>query len=123
MPLTHCVITTAGNLPYRGIIHAVGPRMTEDNVAGKLEATITNAMAMADAQRWNSIAFPALSTGVYGVPKEICARAFGNAVPKYWQQHPESPLKVVWLCLFLKDFPIFERVLRPTNKRMRSGSA
>lgn len=117
VPLTQCVITTAGNLPYRGIIHAVGPRMTEANVGCKLEATITNAMAMADAQGWNSIAFPALSTGIYGVPKEICARAFGDAVPKYWEQHPTSQLKVVWLCLFLKDFPIFERVLKPTSKR------
>jgi O-acetyl-ADP-ribose deacetylase (regulator of RNase III) len=121
VPLTHCVITTAGNLPYRGIIHAVGPRMTETNVGKKLEATIANAMTMADEQRWDSIAFPALSTGIYGVPKEICARAFGNAVPKYWKQHPESHLKVVWLCLFLKDFPIFEGVLRPAHKRTRRG--
>src|SRR5712692_3428575 len=70
VPLTQCVVTTAGSLPYRGIIHAVSPRMTEDNVGRKLEATIANAMAMADKQGWNSIAFPALSTGIYGVPKE-----------------------------------------------------
>jgi putative ATPase len=117
IPLTQCVITTAGNLPYRGIIHAVGPRMTETDVPRKLEATIANAMAAADQEGWNSIAFPALGTGIYGVPKEICARAFGQAVPAYWKRHPDSRLQEVWLCLFLKDFPLFERLMMPSGKR------
>ena len=115
VPLTQCVVTTAGNLPYRGIIHAVGPRMTENNVGAKLEATISNALAVAEAHQWKSIAFPALGTGIYGVPKEVCARAFGNAVPHYWRQHSGSQLAEVWLCLLLNDFRVFQKILQPTN--------
>jgi O-acetyl-ADP-ribose deacetylase (regulator of RNase III) len=57
VPLTQAVITVAGNLPFKGIINAVGPRMTEPNVAEKLEQTITNCLSLADAQGWHSIGF------------------------------------------------------------------
>jgi O-acetyl-ADP-ribose deacetylase (regulator of RNase III) len=115
VPLTQCVVTTAGKLPYCGIIHAVSPRMTENNVGAKLETTIINALATADAHGWKSIAFPGLSTGIYGVPKEICARAFANAVPDYWRKNPGSQVTEVWLCLFLRDFETFHRVLQPAK--------
>ena len=111
--LTQAVITCAGNLPYKGIINAVGPRMTEANVPGKLEQTITNSLALADAQGWISIAFPALSTGIFGVPKEVCAKAFGRAVPTYWRDHPQSNIRLVWLCLFQRDYAEFKKWLAP----------
>jgi O-acetyl-ADP-ribose deacetylase (regulator of RNase III) len=108
VPLTQAVITVAGNLPFKGIINAVGPRMTEPNVAEKLEQTITNCLSLADAQGWHSIGFPALSTGIYGVPKKIRAKAFAKVIPDYWASHPESALKLVWLCLFERDYAEFK---------------
>jgi O-acetyl-ADP-ribose deacetylase (regulator of RNase III) len=80
MSVTEVVVTTAGRLPYKGVIHAVGPRMGDGKEQSKIEKTIINCLQLADNHGWKSIAFPAISTGIFSVPKDICAKAFDKAI-------------------------------------------
>lgn len=71
MPPGQAVITEAGNIPVKAVIHAVGPvwHGGEQNEAELLELAYRNSLDLAAANGYRSIAFPAISTGVYGFPK------------------------------------------------------
>ena len=99
IPVTLAVPTRAYSLPFKGIIHAVGPRMGDGGEKGKLIKTIGNALLLAGKKGWKSVGFPAISAGIYGVPNEICAEAFKIAVPAYWEGRLDSKINLVWLCL------------------------
>ena len=111
VPVTMGVPTSAFNLPYKGIIHSVGPQMGEGDEQDKLEQTIINALQIAEKKEWQSVAFPAISTGVFNVPKQICAEAFKNAIPTYWDKHTDSCVSFVFLCLTKDDFTEFYDIL------------
>ena len=110
---TFAVPTKAYNLPYKGIIHAVGPRMGVGDEQIKIEKAITNSLLVADKKDWESVAFPAISTGIFGVPKKKCANAFKNAIPSFWETHKDTSVNLVWLCLIANDFLAFKNVLQP----------
>ena len=63
------VITTGGNLKARHVIHAVGPRMGEGEEDEKLGNAVLNSLKVAEENGLRSIAFPAISTGIFGFPK------------------------------------------------------
>ena len=111
VPVTLGVPTSAYNLPYKGIIHSVGPRMGEGDEQDKLERTIINALQIAEKKEWQSVAFPAISTGAFGVPKQICAEAFKRALPTYWENNAETNVSFVFLCLMKDDFEDFYDIL------------
>ena len=67
------VITGGGLLKAKHVIHAVGPRMGEGNEDEKLQKATLNALKVAEANQLTSMAFPALSTGIFGFPVERCA--------------------------------------------------
>ncbi len=66
--ITEAVISSAGELRASYIVHAVGPKFQEEDTAGKLRATINNALKAADDKGVSRIAFPAMGAGFYGVP-------------------------------------------------------
>ncbi|MBN1264354.1 MAG: macro domain-containing protein [Anaerolineales bacterium] len=66
-------ITAAGKMPCRYVIHAVGPVWGSGDEDRKLVETITGVMEMAEAQGFNSIAIPAISTGIFRFPRERAA--------------------------------------------------
>jgi len=101
------VYTTAGNLPYKAVIHAVGPRMGEGYEQQKLEQTILNCLRLCEANCWNSIAFPAISTGVFQVPVELCAQAFFRTLTHYWDARHECDLERIMICLTATHFQSF----------------
>ncbi len=70
--------TRAGSLPARYIIHAVGPVWGEGAEDTKLASAITGSLRRAEALGLESIAFPAISTGIFGFPKERAAHIFLN---------------------------------------------
>lgn len=72
-PVGQAVMTGAGDLKARYVIHAVGPRMGEGSERAKLASAVRASLDLAEDHRLASIAFPAISTGVFGMPVEMCA--------------------------------------------------
>ena len=105
-PSGTAVVTTAGKLPFKGVIHAVGPRYGEGDEERKLFRALQAAFACALERGWDSVSFPAVSSGIFAVPPDICARA-------YVQAGRASPLRNVRLCL--RDQPVIDAVLKEMN--------
>jgi O-acetyl-ADP-ribose deacetylase (regulator of RNase III) len=100
VPVGSAVVTTAGNLPFQGVIHAVGPRQGEGDEEAKLVSALVSAFSRAAERGWRSVAFPAVSSGIFAVPHDVCARAYVRAVREYFAAHPESSLQTIRLALF-----------------------
>jgi O-acetyl-ADP-ribose deacetylase (regulator of RNase III) len=100
IPTGDAVVSIAGKLRFQGIIHAVGPMQGQGDEEGKLTSALLAAFRLADERGWKSLAFPAVSSGIFGVPAEVCARAYVQAVREFWAERPDSPLKLIRLCLF-----------------------
>ncbi len=93
------VITGAGELKARHVIHAVGPRMGEGGERGKLASAVRASLALAEEHALESIAFPAISTGVFGFPLEACASVMLRVLIDHtFEEHPH--LKRIVVCLF-----------------------
>ena len=97
------VATAAGNLRFKGVIHAVGPRYGEGDEEKKLTQALSAAFALAKHNGWESVAFPAVSSGIFAVPLGVCARAYLAAARA-------APLRQVRLCL--RDQPVIDAVLK-----------
>ena len=100
-----CICLGAGNLPCKKIIHAVGPqwRGGGKNEEQTLHNTVYKCLQCADKEKLNSIALPAISTGVYGVPEVVCARASLRAVRDYYQSKPHSTINTVRFVLYTQS--------------------
>lgn len=102
------VITTAGNLKARNVIHAVGPRMGEGNEDEKLKNATINSLKLAEENRLESIAFPAISTGIFGYPIDRCAKIMIHTTIDFLKSK-DLELKVIF-CLFdYSAFKVFEQ--------------
>lgn len=100
------VITTGGNLKAKHVIHAVGPRMGEGDEDNKLKNATINSLKAADENNLKSIAFPAISTGIFGFPLERCAEIMLSETINYLKG--ETGLEKVVFCLFDdKAFNVF----------------
>lgn len=84
------VITTAGRLPAKYVIHTVGPVWNEGstNERDRLKDCYHNSLALALANDCRSIAFPNISTGIYGYPKEEAAIIAVGTVKDFLSDHP-----------------------------------
>ncbi len=100
--------TSGGRLPAKYVIHAVGPVWGDGDEDAQLAAAVRGALQVADELRCQSIALPALSTGIFGFPKERAARVIFPAIEKYFAE-TASGLKLVRLVLF--DHPSVEAFL------------
>ncbi|MEW6567275.1 MAG: macro domain-containing protein [Chloroflexota bacterium] len=92
-------ITAAGRLPCRHVIHAVGPVWGEGDEDAKLHAAVTGALALGDERELSSLALPAISTGIFGFPKERGARVILQAIVDYLEHHPQTHLRDIRLTL------------------------
>jgi O-acetyl-ADP-ribose deacetylase (regulator of RNase III) len=90
--------TSGGNLPCRIVIHAVGPVWGEGDENGKLAVAITGSLRLADELGLGSIAFPAISTGIFGFPKERAAAVMFTSIREYLAN--PSGLHLVRLVLY-----------------------
>jgi O-acetyl-ADP-ribose deacetylase (regulator of RNase III) len=110
-PVGTAVMTGAGDLIAKRVIHAVGPKMGEGDEDRKLSSAVRSALALADRHRLRSIAIPAISTGVYGFPVDRCARILLTEVHRYLQGG--TKLERVVVCLKGEDvFADFRKELR-----------
>ncbi|MGH7408725.1 MAG: macro domain-containing protein [Candidatus Methylomirabilales bacterium] len=108
IPVGDAVVTTAGKLRFKGVIHAVGPRMGDGNEGEKIVQALKAALLRAHERSWSSVSFPAISSGIYSVPHEICARAYLRAVREFFQEYPDSSVR--WIRLVLFQGPLLEAV-------------
>ena len=92
--------TSGGDLPCRYVIHAVGPVWGEGAEDKKLAAAIMGALKLGDQLGVSSIAFPAISTGIFGFPKERAAQIILQEFMDYFGESPDTSLELVRLTLF-----------------------
>ncbi|MFN8464635.1 MAG: macro domain-containing protein [Caldilineaceae bacterium] len=98
VPTGSAAITGAGRLPAKYVIHAVGPVWGSGDEERKLAAAVTSALSLADEHEVTSIAIPAISSGIYGMPKDVSARVLIRAIVEYLHHHPKSTLRTVQFC-------------------------
>lgn len=101
------VYTSAGELPYKAIIHAIGPQMGEGEEQRKLEQAISRSLQLCDMNEWRSIGFPALGTGKLEIPVAICAQAFYRAITRFWDARHDCAVEKVMVCLRPQRFRSF----------------
>ncbi len=99
IPVGGAVVTGAGALPFKAVVHAVGPRFGEGDEEAKLVRALVSAFACAAERGFSSLSFPAVSSGIFAVPLPVCARAYLRAVREFFAAHPEGTLRLVRLCL------------------------
>ena len=80
---SEAVISSAGNLNSKYIIHAVGPRFREANIEAKLIKTVQNALRIAEENNIQEIGFPPMGTGFYGIPLELSARIMFEVITNH----------------------------------------
>lgn len=119
-PVSHSepAYTSGGNLPYRFIIHAVGPIWGEGDEERKLAAAIFGSLRLADRLGVTSLAFPPISTGIFGFPKERAAPIFYNTIQQYFAEHSATTLRLVRLCII--DVPTLEVFLNEFTEWKRN---
>jgi O-acetyl-ADP-ribose deacetylase (regulator of RNase III) len=99
----HPAWTSGGTLPAKYVIHAVGPVWGETSDDDKnLSDAITGSLQVADELKCKSISMPAISTGIFGFPKDRAAGIVFKAVPVYFEKNQNSSLKQVRIVLFDK---------------------
>jgi O-acetyl-ADP-ribose deacetylase len=100
LPTGQAVATTAGRLPLKGIIHTVGPvwHGGDNGEAGLLASAYLESLRVCTAQGWHSIAFPAISTGVYGYPEEEAGKVAFSTVSGFIAANPIP--ETVWLVFY-----------------------
>lgn len=94
---TAAVISNAGELKAKQIIHAVGPRFQEPELEPKLAATIRNVLRLAEEHGLQTLALPAMGCGFYGIALELCARVLIEELHQHLQRG--SQLKEVRICV------------------------
>ena len=99
VPVGSSVITTAGRLLCKAVIHTVGPRMGEGNEVTKLSAAIRNSLELASDKRFTSISMPAISSGIFGFPKDKCVVILVKEAKKFLVNNNNiTSLEIVEFC-------------------------
>lgn len=105
------VLTTGGMLKAKHVIHAVGPRMGEGNEDEKLRNATLNSLRLADKSHLKSIAFPAISTGIFGFPVGRCAEIMLKSTIEHLRG--KTGLECVVFCLFGQEsYDVFASQLK-----------
>jgi len=104
------VITNAGNLPSKKVIHTVGPRWNDNksNEENKLKNCYINSLKLAETNGIKSIAFPNISTGIYKFPKDKAADIAIKTVKEYPCKIVE---KIIFVCFDYENFQFYENSL------------
>ncbi|HKK79931.1 MAG TPA: O-acetyl-ADP-ribose deacetylase [Phaeodactylibacter sp.] len=113
-PTGEAVVTTAGELPAKYVIHTVGP-VWKGGASGEeelLRNCYLNSLQLADEHKLQTVAFPNISTGVYGYPKDKAATVAVAAMRHYQEEHPNSSVQeVVFVCFDQENYALYEALL------------
>jgi O-acetyl-ADP-ribose deacetylase (regulator of RNase III) len=114
LPPGEAVITTAGDLPARHVVHTVGPiwgTVPEDEAVALLASCYRNSLDLARDASARSIGFPNVSTGVYRFPKPLAAETAVTAVRDWLQVFPESLDTVLFVCFGPENLELYRGLL------------
>jgi len=100
VPVGAAAITTGGKLKARYVIHAVGPRMGEGEEDAKLRSAINSVLKLAAEEKLASISVPAISAGIFGFPKDRCAKILIGETVSFLKNNVGSSLELVEFCVF-----------------------
>lgn len=113
-PAGEAVVTTGGNLPARYVIHTVGPvwyggQKQEEQL---LYSCYHKSLTLTEAHQVTSIAFPNISTGVYGYPKDKAAQVAVKAVRTYFEEHTSSRIQyVAFVCFDDENYRLYQELI------------
>lgn len=113
VPVGEAAITRGGRLPAKFVIHAVGPVWTKGSRDEKqqLHEAVWNSLLMAHNRSLRSIAIPAISSGIFGFPKNLCARILIKTALTFYKHYPETSLHEIRFTNFdQKTVDIFEEM-------------
>ncbi|MCL9805940.1 O-acetyl-ADP-ribose deacetylase [Flavobacterium amniphilum] len=104
------VITTAGNLPAKFVIHTVGPVWNGDKEEKQqlLAQCYVNSLKLAEKHQLKTIAFPNISTGIYHFPKDKAAKIAVQTVKNFPFQSVEE---VIFVCFDEENYKIYQTLL------------
>lgn len=100
VPVGSASATGAGKLKAKYVIHTVGPRMGEGDEESKLKSAVHSTLALADEKGLKSISMPAISSGIFGFPKDRCAKILVGESVIYLRDNVASSLELVEFCVF-----------------------
>ncbi len=107
------VITNAGNLNARKVIHTVGPVWHDgkQNEASLLAACYTNSLKLALQYDCKRVAFPNISTGVYGYPKKQAASIAIQTVSNFLQVNRDELDEIIFVCFDEENYDLYQQEL------------
>jgi len=106
------ILTGAGNLRAKHIIHAVGPRHHEPEEERKLRESVRGALAVAEESGLRQIAFPAMGVGFYGVSLDMCSKVMLEEITRHLRNG--AALQEVVICV------LDNRELGPFEKQFKT---
>jgi O-acetyl-ADP-ribose deacetylase (regulator of RNase III) len=114
LPTGKAVMTTAGNLPARHVVHTVGPvwgSLPDDESVRLLGSCYRSSLDLVAEAGASSVAFPGISTGVYGFPKPLAATTAVDAVRAWVSDRPEALDKVTFVSFDEESQSLYETLL------------
>lgn len=99
-PEGEAVVTHAGSLSAKYVIHAVGPHGGDPEGDAKLTCAVQSSLARAEELGLTSISLPAISSGIFGFPKDRCAQILLSVADDYLTGNPNASLQQIDFVLF-----------------------
>ena len=111
-PTGEAVLTSAGNLPAKYVIHTVGPIWSggSQGEAELLENAYLNSLKLAKKHLLHSVSFPNISTGIYGFPKELAAEIALKKVKEFMEIN-DLPSQVIFVCFDDENYSIYNNLM------------
>jgi len=103
LPTGEAIITRGYNLPAKHVIHTVGPMIGKDDIKLLAQCYI-NCLKLADENGLKSIAFPSISTGLYGIPITAAAKIVHEVINEY---DPKSVKEIIFVLHNEEDYRIY----------------
>jgi O-acetyl-ADP-ribose deacetylase (regulator of RNase III) len=114
LPTGQAVITTAGKMQARHVVHTVGPvwgQVPEQEAIDLLASCYRASLDLADGASASSIAFPNISTGVYHFPKRLAATTAVGAVLAWVDEGPSSIESILFVCFDRENLGLYRDLL------------
>ena len=96
------VYTSSGSLPFKVIVHTVAPpwsrfdsQHTQQKKTGVLKSACYNSLRVTHLKGGTSVAIPGLGSGIFGIPKNVCAQALMSGTEEFFKQNTSSPIRLV----------------------------